>query len=205
MGKGCSSPSRITPNAPDSYAVLEIQPKTLPETKAPAVPSQLRRNAATGTVVLIPPERLARLKVDPFRLQQAGLHEYPIFDEEGGKAWREKHPASFAKFLHLAKRSRASVHISNLQAAVLLNDGGAAALGFPAGYALCISRCLQRERGETAEVCCDITLCPPHSANRPQPPPLPARGRLSFLLSSATKLQSRGGWAKARNPRARAR
>ena len=52
-----------------------------------------------------------------------------------------------------------------------------------AGYTVCISRCLQRERGETAVVCCDVTLCPPHSANRPQPPPLPARGRLSFLLS----------------------
>ena len=67
---------------------------------------------------------------------------------------------------------------------------------FPAGYTVCISRCLQRERGETAVVCCDVTLCPPHSANRPQPPPLPARGRLSFLLSSATKL-----WNKGAGPR----
>ena len=62
---------------------------------------------------------------------------------------------------------------------------------------------MQRERGETAEVCCDATLCPPHSANRPQPP-LPARGRLSFLLSlsgslwvDATSIASRRARATA--------
>ena len=48
---------------------------------------------------------------------------------------------------------------------------------------------MQRERGETADGCLCVTLryhtaaVPSHSSKQPQPPPLPGRGRLSFLLS----------------------
>ena len=86
--------------------------------------AELRRNPATGTVVLIAPERLARLRTDPFRLSQAGLHEFPVFDEEGGLAWRDLHKATFERLKGLAAKLTRPMHISTRQDACLLFNEG---------------------------------------------------------------------------------
>jgi hypothetical protein len=96
--------------------------------------AHLRRNPATGSVVLIAPERLARLRSDPFRLSQAGLHDFPVFDEEGGRAWRDAHPQTFQALLDLAQRIKKPTPVAALQDACLLlhpHDDSVATAGLP--------------------------------------------------------------------------
>ena len=86
-------------------------------------PPEIRRNAATGSVVVIAPERLARLKGDPFRRAGAPLLDrWPIFDEEGGERWRAEHPETFAALVALATRAtaRGPAAFSAVQDALLL-------------------------------------------------------------------------------------
>jgi len=86
-------------------------------------PPEIRRNAATGSVVVIAPERLARLKGDPFRRAGAPLLDrWPIFDEEGGERWKAEHPETFAALVALATRAtaRGPAAFSAVQDALLL-------------------------------------------------------------------------------------
>ena len=88
-------------------------------------PPEIRRNAATGDVVVIAPERLARLKVDPFKYSPTTelLDQWPEMDESGGLAWKEQHADTFAALVRIAKRAtgaRRTVSITALQDALVL-------------------------------------------------------------------------------------
>ena len=113
-------------------AVSELVPKRKPDGPRPP---EIRRNAATGDVVVIAPERLARLKVDPFKYSPTTelLDQWPEMDESGGLAWKEQHADTFAALVRIAKRAtgaRRTVSITALQDALVL-AGPAAAAHFP--------------------------------------------------------------------------
>ena len=125
MGARGSKP-KATSASPTKASPSSDVPSKEPPQSPPKQPggAELRRNPATGTVVLIAPERLARLRTDPFRLSQAGLHEFPVFDEEGGLAWRDLHKATFERLKGLAAKLTRPMHISTLQDACLLFNEG---------------------------------------------------------------------------------
>ena len=98
-------------------------------------PPEIRRNSSTGDVVVIAPERLARLKVNPFQASPKTelLDMWPEFDEDGGLAWQAKHPSTFEALVRIARRATAkgrTVSITALQDALVL-AGPAAGAHFP--------------------------------------------------------------------------
>ena len=118
-GEGASS----SPTGLRASLLSSAPSKSAPKS-APRAP-EIRRNAATGGVVVIAPERLARLKTDPFRTSKATelLDQWPELDERGGMAWREAHPETFDALLRVARRATAAgrtVSITALQDALVL-------------------------------------------------------------------------------------
>ncbi len=71
-------------------------------------------------VVILAPERLLRLKVDPFQNNKAMLHEWPCFDDDGGIAWAASHVAAVARLKALAEQLTVPTSILTLQSACVL-------------------------------------------------------------------------------------
>ena len=118
----------LTGLRPPPSGVTAVAPKT-------TRPPEIRRNASTGDVVVIAPERLARLKVNPFKASPNTelLDMWPVFDEDGGLAWQAKHPSTFEALVRIARRATAKGHtvsITALQDALVL-AGPAAGAHFP--------------------------------------------------------------------------
>ena len=106
-----------------------------------------------------------------------------------------------------SKRSNGVPTPSPPRAISTLVPAASLALEQTAGYTVCISRCLQRERGETAEACdghseftfpSEVTLCPLHSETRTSQaaaaPPLAAASPFCFrfrVRSGSTQPRSR--------------
>ena len=91
----------------------------------------LRRNAATGMVVILAPERLLRLKTDPFQNNKAMLHKWPCFDEDGGVLWAKEHQPTVDRLQTLAQALQQPTTIATLQSASMLTSTGEALNGLP--------------------------------------------------------------------------